>query len=1402
MREYFYLSSKLLLPALMLLSLAHIKAQLQFDASISSPYVNQYTEVPMAQTPLGIVPTASNVGTSTITGVVITTSITDGISFFSQSSNPMTLAPGQTFQFPWPGGFDVPNPGTWVFQHSVTLNETDGNMGNNSVVNSQLITEQVYARDNRTPINAIGWNPGFGGGGWGNQFTVNQKAILLGGQVDLGFPGFGGGPQAGSQYEISLYEFNGTPGALITQSTFTVPAANYQTNLQILFDIPILVDPGDYILALDQDNADPPIYVVLTAQIYNANTHWNHLAGAWQTMGQLGFPNVPAVRMLFDTSCMYATAGDDREICIDDATVLGGNPTVDIGFAPYTYQWSPSTFLDDPTISNPTATPTQTITYTLIATDSAGCAVSREVTITVNPKDTAAVFIHDTDFCIDDSPVHVDIQPQGGVLSGPGVYLDSVQEILIDSVCEYTIIVSGSGFLDETSFTFTDGLNNVIANGGPFAFGSTNTITVNSLEAPHTFFLETQGFFNDNAASYSVSYGGNILVSGSIGGGQTVTEGDIDGGCVGKEEFYVFDPSQAGVGTHEILYCYTNDFNCTFCDTFIVTVHDLPNVVIDPALPVCFNDSVNLTANLPFGTWSGPGIVDGQSGLFSGSAAGAGIHMVYYELVDANGCYNIDSAMIRVWSIPIADAGRDVTICSGETVIIGGSPTGTPGNEPNGFIDNYQWTPQSDLSSSVDPNPVASPTQTTTYVVAVQDNNGCIDRDTMTVFVQPSPVADAGPDVSTCSGTPVIIGGSPSASMGTAPYNYIWTPAAGLNDASAPNPMANPAGTTTYTLTVIDENGCESSDVVTVTVNQGPVADAGLNVETCSGTTITIGGSPTAAGGVPPYTYSWSPATGLSNTNTANPTFTSTNMTATNVPFTFYVTVTDAFGCTSMDQVTITVYPGVIVDAGVDDEICFGLSTQIGGLAPATNGIPPYSYNWGPSVGLITPNVPNPTVTPTSSTIYTLTVTDFRGCEGSDEVVVIVNPLPIVEAGPDQTICRGTLTTIGGLPTANGGLAPYTYEWTPYIGLSDPTVPNPQASPLMTTTYTLVVTDAKGCEDLDVVTVFVVEGPRADAGVDKEICFGETISIGSNPAGSGGTMPYQYVWTPGSSLSSNVAENPMASPQMTTTYILTVYDANNCMDVDSMVVTVHPLPIPEILGLDNQYCIYEGIIELTGNPSGGVFSGPGIAGSTFIVDLAGPGTHVINYTVVDQNGCKGEVNVVVNVDRMPIIWAGPDKFVYLGEDTKLDATADGNYTYTWTPDTYLSDQTVLNPDVIKPLQTTTYTLLAVDDNGCEATDEVTVFVDVNTPIQIMVPNIFSPNGDGINDTWIIPILDFFPDNNVKVFNRWGMLVFEADNYSNGDAWDGGDLPAGAYYYIIQLSLQGDKVYKGHINIVR
>ena len=404
----------------------------------------------------------------------------------------------------------------------------------------------------------------------------------------------------------------------------------------------------------------------------------------------------------------------------------------------------------------------------------------------------------------------------------------------------------------------------------------------------------------------------------------------------------------------------------------------------------------------------------------------------------------------------------------------------------------------------------------------------------------------------------------------------------------------------------------------------------------------------------------------------------------------------------------------------------------------------------------------NPTVTPTSSTIYTLTVTDGVGCVGEDMVEVIVNPLPIVDAGADQTICRGATVMIGGQPTADGGKAPYDYAWSPYIGLNDETLPNPLAGPNAETNFTVTVTDAKGCTGSDVMTVFVNENPVAHAGVDKEICIGESIMIGAVPAASNGVGPYQYTWSPLETLNDEQVENPIASPTTTTRYILTVTDQNNCTDQDSMIVTVNPLPDVSIVGLATDFCYDDSIQVLMGDPTGGVFIGDGVFGSTFVPAAAGVGKHDIKYIYTDEKGCTDSTFQIVDVHPLPVIDAGPDKFVYLSKTTAFEVTA----TNQW---------------------------------GCTNSDAVTVVVDVNLPIN--PPNLFTPNGDGVNDTWFIEELAFFPNNNLKVYNRYGQLVYEADNVGQ-DAWDGSDLPDGTYYWVLTLNVQGNNIHRGTITIKR
>ena len=1442
----------------------------QYDARVLRGYDTvEYTRIPYAQTPHNVKAIGENYGTDPLTGVVITTTISEPLSgtVLTESSAPMNLNPGDTFEFQWPGGgFVHPFPGIWIIQHSITSNEPDAWMGNNSVVPwRQGFSNDIYARDDSNFVNGIGFN---GASGELAQIFHNRyESILTNIQFQLGNTATQAYPTVGDPFQVRVYKcVDNVPDSVVYES----PEYNVQGSAAIWYDIPVLgggiiLQPDTYAIALVQ-NGTNNISLAFSNTLFVKRKILFNGGGGWTPVEFANFRIAYSLRGQF--GCMRLNPGKDSAICSDQSYMLGGDPTASGVTGPISYSWTPAAGLDDPTSANPIFTPSDTgeFVFTVTASDTAGCVQTSTVTVRVNPAPQAAIAGLQTDYCIYDDPDTLSFQPlTGGTFSGPGLivadsgsagggasgYLETINTggnggnvggmvyfdinnisgspinltelgMNITAGSDVNIYLTPGGYAGKvTSAGVWTLVGTADGNTGPFSgpFPGNGTITpcpVNGtitippgvwgvgLETPSAAHNYTNGNgSNQHFANADIEIDLGAASNTPFGApfDPRVWNGYVKYGFAGggTPPVILFSPDSAGVGEHDIVYCYTNEFGCTACDTFRVNVHPRPDATINPAGPICLNETIMLTAATPFGTWSGDGIVDAAAGTFSGAAAGVGDHMIYYEVIDARGCYNRDSIVITVNDIPTVDAGADMTVCAGSAVQIGGNPTATAGVSNNGFIDNYSWSPATGLSSSVDPNPMASPTATTTYTVTVTDNNGCSASDAMTVEVREAPTADAGDNVVSCDGLPVYIGGAPSASGGTPPYTYSWSPAASLDDATLASPLANPSVTTSYTLTVTDANGCTDMDQAIVSVKPSPVADAGNDVTVCSDVSISLGGAPTGNGGTAPYTYSWSPADGLNSTAVANPTFSYNNTNANPITKTYSVTVTDASGCTSTDVVNVIVRPAVFVDAGADDEICVGDAAKIGGLAPATNGIPPYSYSWGPTVGLITPNVANPTVTPTSSTIYTLTVTDGVGCVGEDMVEIIVNPLPMVDAGADQTICKGSTVMIGGQPTADGGKAPYDYSWSPYIGLNDETLPNPLAGPNSQTDFTVTVTDSKGCVGSDAMTVFVNENPVAHAGVDKEICIGESILIGAVPAASNGVGPYQYTWSPLETLNDEQVENPIASPTTTTRYILTVSDKNNCTDSDSMIVTVNPLPDVSIVGLAVDFCYDDSIEVLMGDPTGGVFKGDGVFGSTFVPAAAGVGKHDIKYIYTDEKGCTDSTFQIVDVHPLPVIDAGPDKFVYLSKNTVLDATADGEYTYAWDPTTSLDDPTALNPNVIGLSQTTTFEVTATNQWGCTNSDVVTVVVDVNLPIN--PPNLFTPNGDGVNDTWFIEELAFFPNNNLKVYNRFGQLVYEADNVGQ-NAWDGSDLPDGTYYWVLTLNVQGNNIHRGTITIKR
>ncbi|MCB9296609.1 MAG: hypothetical protein H6559_26360 [Lewinellaceae bacterium] len=385
--------------------------------------------------------------------------------------------------------------------------------------------------------------------------------------------------------------------------------------------------------------------------------------------------------------------------------------------------------------------------------------------------------------------------------------------------------------------------------------------------------------------------------------------------------------------------------------------------------------------------------------------------------------------------LPIAEAGNSVAICAGGSTTLIGSAVDGDGNY------TYAWNNGLGAGSTH----IVSPLVTTTYRLTVTDGNGCQDVDQLVVTVNPSPTADAGPDVSICAGESTTL--SATATGGSGNYSFSWDNGLG----AGANKTVSPVATTAYTVTVTDGSGCTDTDQVTVTVNDNPVVDAGSDVTICQGSSTTLAAN--TIGGDGNYTYNWDNGLGASASHVVSPSQSTI----------YNVTVTDGNGCIDIDQVIVTVNPAPTADAGPDASICTGESTTL--TASASGGDGNYTYAWDNGLGAGASHV----VSPVATTTYTVTVTDGNGCTDTDQVTVTVNGNPVADAGGDATICIGESTTLTA--SATGGDGNYTYTWDNGLGAGASHV----VSPAQTTTYTVTVTDGNGCEDTDQVTITVVQ---------------------------------------------------------------------------------------------------------------------------------------------------------------------------------------------------------------------------------------------------------------------------------------------------------------------------------------
>jgi hypothetical protein len=581
-----------------------------------------------------------------------------------------------------------------------------------------------------------------------------------------------------------------------------------------------------------------------------------------------------------------------------------------------------------------------------------------------------------------------------------------------------------------------------------------------------------------------------------------------------------------------------------------VTVNALPNVNAGVDQTVCAGTAVTLNGTVAGGTWSGPVAVTNGTAF----TPPAGVHTFTYSVTNGSGCTNTDNVVVTVNALPIVNAGIDQTVCAGTAVTLNGTVAGGTWSGPLTINDGVAFT---------------APVGVHTFTYSVTNTNGCTSTDNVVVTVNALPIVNAGADQTVCDGNTVTLSGTVAGGTWSGPLT--------ITDGVA---FTAPVGVHTFTYSVTNTNGCTSTDDVIVTVNALPTVNAGVDQSVCDGNTVTLSG--TVAGGT------WSGPLTITD---------GVAFTAPVGVHTFTYSVTNTNGCTSTDDVIVTVNELPAVNAGVDQSVCDGNAVTLSGTVAGGTWSGPLTITDGVAF-----------TAPVGVHTFTYSVTNTSGCTSTDDVIVTVNALPTVNAGTDQTICEGAAVTLSG--TTAGG------TWNGPVTITDGVAFNPPAG---VHTFTYSVTNANGCTSTDDVVVTVNVLPTVNAGADQTVCEGTAVTLSGTVAGG--------TWSGPLTITDGVA---FTAPVGVHTFTYSVTNTSGCTNTDDVVVTVNTVPVAT--ATDNgdatitagTAATYQWIDCATGTAIAGATS------QTLTVTVNG------TYAVIASNGSCSDTSDCVTIDYMKV----------------------------------------------------------------------------------------------------------------------------------------------------------------------
>ncbi len=1099
------------------------------------------------------------------------------------------------------------------------------------------------------------------------------------------------------------------------------------------------------------------------------------------------------------------------------------------GVAPYNYSWTGGLNpVNSATLSN-----VKTGNYTITATDKNGC-IGKNVAIISEPaKLTLTNVITGSVSCNGGKDGFISVTPTGGI----GSYTQT--------------IVSSTGISSSNSNSLTVGNYTITIKD---ANGCSEKLTTRIDEPTKLVTVATHTNVKCKGGCDAMA---NISFSGGIGIPNFIWLPGLQSGNI---------INNLCAGTHTVMIS-SNSGKCTSSITINVTEPNaILNAITTPSNSNCGQSNGKACVSVSGG--AAPYTFKWSNGEVTSCMNNVKANTYTVAITDANGCTKIASASISDIT------GPKIVIQNTTAVSCFGGRDGKVSVNVSGGVPTYNisW---SDGHKTLNVTDFTEGLKTLTIV----DQAGC--KSTEAVFIsEPKKLVSAittSIDV-TCFGANdgrAIV----SASDGTSPYTYSWTPSLQTNSVAI-NLTAN-----IYTATVTDNNGCLSLSLVKI--NQP--SKLKLNAPVISN--ITCFGSKNgsilvpAQGGNLPYTYSWTPGS-----------FGNINSIGGLLPDNYSLHLVDSKNCVFDTLITI-IEPPLLTSSYVSKPATCGL-TNGSATVTISGGTPTYSVLWnlpGLPTGSLAINMP-------PGNNWTANVRDSKGCLTTQTVSVAKPPLPsIVSSTAVDPTCFGGSNGSMSI-TFGSGVAPYKVIWpSPISKTVTPITSTEPISGVSAGSYNVIVQDANGCEVSKPIYVSQPSELSLVVTSDTKICYGQGIQISANA--TGGTPGYSYIWIPNTYSGTGPH---LVSPTSVTNYTVHASDSKGCSPVSAKkVITIDVSPILTAIGNTDTICHGQSTI-LTPNILSAGNSGPySYVGYPGVVTYTGTAllsqtTNTFGVTVTD--GCTipnslAIFTIVTNPLPTANITASTTE-TCVPVEIELTATpgTPGNYTYMWTTDNkeimgttnptaytfnaagnymvnlnltntttgcsndivksnfilindkpkaaFITDPqttTVLDPIVnfinqsqdavsyywdfgdgfaSKAANTSTLTnsmhvysetgkyrvhLVATSAKGCKDTTDV--ILEIKPDFVIYIPNSFTPDGNGLNETFQPMGIGIDEENyRMDIFDRWGENIFSSIKFREG--WDGTvkggkKAPQGTYIYkILIIDYKGNKhPYIGHVNVL-